>query len=448
MALQRGSSGSRVRELQQALVEAGFDPGPIDGVFGPRTEAALRSYQAAQGYEVTGIADVETLGALGLGSEETEDGDGGPGMSLPGNPELWKVGGKDMLVYTVPDSFPPIYMMWEVPDGEDLQSFFGPDQEIVYDQEMSWGEAKRQLGALVFGTTDELANFDDDPFTSWAYMMETEAQSQPWIMEDDYQALIAMAILEGRTLTDAEIQSTNWWRNNSSAQREWMKLYHGDPEEANRRLEDNRALARQVLTDAGLTGFGEELVEFMADQVTMGNWSETYFNTQVSAISDPESTYAIDEALTAFQEGLGTTIEHEDTVTNLVNKWLGPAMGQWSEAEIAEWSGVLRNDPNGEQRLVEMLKNQRMALFPEYEDRNLSYQDIAQPWKNYGFAQWGQQMDETDDMFIQMVKNNDTTLNGQLLRQKGLKQGVGKVVDDANSALLSGTGGSVRRQVQ
>ena len=448
MALQRGSSGSRVRELQQALVEAGFDPGPIDGVFGPRTEAALRSYQAAQGYEVTGIADVETLGALGLGSEETEDGDGGPGMSLPGNPELWKVGGKDMLVYTVPDSFPPIYMMWEVPDGEDLQSFFGPDQEIVYDQEMSWGEAKRQLGALVFGTTDELANFDDDPFTSWAYMMETEAQSQPWIMEDDYQALIAMAILEGRTLTDAEIQSTNWWRTNSSAQREWMKLYHGDPEEANRRLEDNRALARQVLTDAGLTGFGEELVEFMADQVTMGNWSETYFNTQVSAISDPESSYAIDEALSAFQEGLGTTIEHEDTVTNLVNKWLGPAMGQWSEAEIAEWSGVLRNDPNGEQRLVEMLKNQRMALFPEYEDRNLSYQDIAQPWKNYGFAQWGQQMDETDDMFIQMVKNNDTTLNGQLLRQKGLKQGVGKVVDDANSALLSGTGGSVRRQVQ
>ena len=448
MALQRGSSGSRVRELQQALVEAGFDPGPIDGVFGPRTEAALRSYQAAQGYEVTGIADVETLGALGLGSEETEDDDGGPGMSLPGNPELWKVGGKDMLVYTVPDSFPPIYMMWEVPDGEDLQSFFGPDQEIVYDQEMSWGEAKRQLGALVFGTTDELANFDDDPFTSWAYMMETEAQSQPWIMEDDYQALIAMAILEGRTLTDAEIQSTNWWRTNSSAQREWMKLYHGDPEEANRRLEDNRALARQVLTDAGLTGFGEELVEFMADQVTMGNWSETYFNTQVSAISDPESSYAIDEALSAFQEGLGTTIEHEDTVTNLVNKWLGPAMGQWSEAEIAEWSGVLRNDPNGEQRLVEMLKNQRMALFPEYEDRNLSYQDIAQPWKNYGFAQWGQQMDETDDMFIQMVKNNDTTLNGQLLRQKGLKQGVGKVVDDANSALLSGTGGSVRRQVQ
>lgn len=447
MALQQGSSGSSVRELQQALNEAGFDPGPIDGVFGPRTEAAVREYQAAQGYEVTGIAGPDTLGGLGLTSE-TEEGEGGPGMSLPGDPELWKVGNKDMLVYIVPESFPPIYMMWEVPDGEDLQSFFGPDQEIVYDQEMSWREARRQLGALVFGTTDELANFDDDPFSSWSYMMETEAQSQPWIMDEDYQALIAMAILEGRTLTDAEIQSTDWWRNNSSAQREWMKLYHGDPEEANRRLDDNRALARQVLIDSGLTGFGDDLVEFMADKVTMGDWSETYFNTQVSAISDPESNYAIDADLTEFQENLGTTIEHENTVTDLVNKWLGPAMGQWSNEEIDEWSGILRNDPNGEQRLVEMLKNQRMALFPEYEDRNLSYQDIAQPWKNYGFAQWGQQMDETSNMFVEMVKNNDVTLNGQLLRKKGIRQGVGKVVDDANQALLSGTGGSVRRQVQ
>lgn len=448
MALQQGSSGSSVRNLQQALNEAGFDPGPIDGIFGPRTEAAVREYQAAQGYEVTGIAGGDTLAGLGLTSDEPAEGDGGPGMSLPGDPELWKVGNKDMLVYVVPDSFPPIYMMWEVPDGEDLQSFFGPDQEIVYDQEMKFREA-RQLGALVFGTTDELANFDDDPFSSWSYMLETEAQSQPWIMDEDYQALIAMAVLEGRTLTDAEIQSTGWWRDNSSAQREWMKLYHGDPMEANRRLEDNRALARQVLTDAGLTGFGDDLVTFMADKVTMGDWSETYFNTQVTAISDPSALYAIDADLVDFQDGLDTTIEQENTVSDLVNKWLGPAMGQWSDEEIDEWAGILRNDPNGEQRLVEMLKNQRLAVFTNeaHADRNLSYQDIAQPWKNYGFAQWGQQMDETDPMFIEMINNNDATLNGQLLRKTGLKQGVGKVVEDANKGLVQATGGSVRRQV-
>lgn len=445
MALSNGSSGSSVRNLQQALLEAGFDPGPIDGIFGPRTEQAVRDYQAANNLEVNGIAGDGTLAGLGLNADDT--GDGGPGMSVPGDPELWKVGNKTYLVYVVPDSYPPVYMGWQALDDDDIQSFFGPDQDIVYDQEMKFREA-RQLGLLIFGTTDELANFDDDPFSSWSYMMETEAQSQPWIMDEDYQALIAMAILEGRTLTDAEIQSTSWWRDHSSAEREWMKLYHGDPEEAQRRLEDNRALARQVLTDSGLTGFGNGLVEFMADQVTKGAWSETYFNTQVSALSDPESQYTLDESLATFQEDLGTTIEHEDTVSDLVNTWLGPALGQWSDDEINHWAGVLRNDPNGEQRLIEMLKNQRMALFPEYEDRNLSYQDIASPWRNYGFAQWGQTMDETSNMFLEMVKNNDVELNGQLLRKKGLRQNVGKVVQDANEALVSGFGGSVRQAVR
>ena len=37
---------SHVRELQEALQQSGHDPGPIDGIMGPRTKAALRSYVA------------------------------------------------------------------------------------------------------------------------------------------------------------------------------------------------------------------------------------------------------------------------------------------------------------------------------------------------------------------------------------------------------------------
>jgi hypothetical protein len=40
------SSPAHVREVQQALLDAGLDPGPIDGVMGPRTKAALRKYIA------------------------------------------------------------------------------------------------------------------------------------------------------------------------------------------------------------------------------------------------------------------------------------------------------------------------------------------------------------------------------------------------------------------
>jgi Putative peptidoglycan binding domain len=37
----------RIREVQKALLEAGHDPGPIDGILGPRTKAALRQYASA-----------------------------------------------------------------------------------------------------------------------------------------------------------------------------------------------------------------------------------------------------------------------------------------------------------------------------------------------------------------------------------------------------------------
>lgn len=35
-----GSSGKEVAQLQQKLVEAGFDPGPLDGLFGSQTRRA------------------------------------------------------------------------------------------------------------------------------------------------------------------------------------------------------------------------------------------------------------------------------------------------------------------------------------------------------------------------------------------------------------------------
>jgi len=47
-------SGADVTAVQTALAAAGFDPGAIDGVFGPKTEAAVKAYQAAAGLESDG----------------------------------------------------------------------------------------------------------------------------------------------------------------------------------------------------------------------------------------------------------------------------------------------------------------------------------------------------------------------------------------------------------
>jgi hypothetical protein len=38
----------KVRQLQEALKSKGHDPGPVDGIMGPKTQAALREYQKAE----------------------------------------------------------------------------------------------------------------------------------------------------------------------------------------------------------------------------------------------------------------------------------------------------------------------------------------------------------------------------------------------------------------
>ena len=58
--LKRGASGTAVRQLQAALKEAGHDPGPIDGDFGPATEAAVRAFQQEKGITVDGVVGAIT----------------------------------------------------------------------------------------------------------------------------------------------------------------------------------------------------------------------------------------------------------------------------------------------------------------------------------------------------------------------------------------------------
>jgi peptidoglycan hydrolase-like protein with peptidoglycan-binding domain len=60
------ASSEQVRNAQQALQSKGMDPGPVDGVVGPRTQAALRAYQKDQNLPQTGQLDVQTLGKLGV----------------------------------------------------------------------------------------------------------------------------------------------------------------------------------------------------------------------------------------------------------------------------------------------------------------------------------------------------------------------------------------------
>lgn len=74
MQEQRGSTAvrlhrSQVKEVQSALKKKGLYEGGIDGLMGPKTQAALEAFQRQQSLTVSGAPDRETLSALGLSPE-------------------------------------------------------------------------------------------------------------------------------------------------------------------------------------------------------------------------------------------------------------------------------------------------------------------------------------------------------------------------------------------
>lgn len=63
-------SAQGVRRIQQALIDRGYKVNSADGVWGPQTATALRSFQRDKGLDATGRADPQTLATLGV----TRDG--------------------------------------------------------------------------------------------------------------------------------------------------------------------------------------------------------------------------------------------------------------------------------------------------------------------------------------------------------------------------------------
>ena len=65
-------TGATVREIQRRLRSAGLNPGPVDGVFGPQTQAAVLGLQAARGLVQDGEVGPRTAKALGITLEPAD----------------------------------------------------------------------------------------------------------------------------------------------------------------------------------------------------------------------------------------------------------------------------------------------------------------------------------------------------------------------------------------
>ena len=60
----RAAGSQRVRRVQRDLRRLGYRPGPVDGLFGPRTKASVQWFQMKEGVRPRGSVDAATLGRL------------------------------------------------------------------------------------------------------------------------------------------------------------------------------------------------------------------------------------------------------------------------------------------------------------------------------------------------------------------------------------------------
>ncbi len=130
-----GLTRAELRQVQQGLTAAGFNPGSVDGLFSEGTRNALRDWQASQGKAATGYLDVESAKTLlDLGSElepiqlfKDELGSGGQGPEMlvipAGRFRMGCVSGRDckddeMPVHEVRIAQPFALSKYEVTRGE------------------------------------------------------------------------------------------------------------------------------------------------------------------------------------------------------------------------------------------------------------------------------------------------------------------------------------------
>ena len=74
----RGSSGSVVTQIQTKLSQWGYYSGSVDGIYGSKTESAVKYFQRKNGLTIDGIAGPATLQAMGIsssGSSSSYDND-------------------------------------------------------------------------------------------------------------------------------------------------------------------------------------------------------------------------------------------------------------------------------------------------------------------------------------------------------------------------------------
>lgn len=367
---------------------------------------------------------------------------------LPGKPEVWKNTdtGVISIVYFVPNSDPEIPLLFTT-NQDELSIFFG---DLPVNPDFSYSQAELDsFGSLSIGGTQQIPQTTGDVWSGFSEIMERAKETQPWLRDDEVFAIYAGAWIQGRDPYRWELETTDYWQTKNEAQRSWLWLTVSDPMEAKRTRDDNAIIVSTQLQNLGIANVPDELLDYMTTQFTQGNWSKEYLGEQTRALGGAKTSTGLDAGLRAFIKTEDINLDISDApgeeIRNLFNDWLGPVYPP-NEKQLARWSRQWRTNPDEARAdLTARLRSQRKALYPDY-DENLTYDDIASPWRGFMAQQWGGTPDETSGVFQKLVKLNDAVEGGKLLRKVGYKQGNETVQREMLGGLMDTMGGPRRTE--
>ena len=84
----KGASGQTVKEIQSKLRDWGYYSGPVDGIYGSKTEEAVKYFQRKNGLNADGQVGDQTLAALGI-TPTGNSGGGGSGGGAAQSGDLY-----------------------------------------------------------------------------------------------------------------------------------------------------------------------------------------------------------------------------------------------------------------------------------------------------------------------------------------------------------------------
>ena len=385
--------------------------------------------------------------------------------NIPKNAVLIDAGGELFLGYEVPGAYGqlyngnPIYMLYEVLSNDVFEAGIltqGASPQV----NVSLGSKQdlNQYGIIV-GGTDELTDDVEHPFIRFTENFEAGKRVNPWLADTSinpntgvtYQQeaieFLAEQALEQFTPeeTQTRYEGSDWYQKSTTQQKTWLTTVLTQPAQAEQDIQDKQIEVKAAMEANGIASPPDALVNWVADKAVTGMWTQVYTDQQIALLADPYKPGTRDTGMVNFIEGVGVgTLDRlsvgEKTVRDLYRRYLGPSLGNASDDEIAEKAGLLRSDPDAEQQLKSYLEQQRLAMFGNYTNPTLTYNDIVQPYKNLVNQVWGQEVDETQDWFIKMVQDNDIEKAYTTLREKGMEQGIERVQDQALNDLQRSIG--------